>query len=288
MQFSADILFEDLRTHFQEARSSRKVGKCIYCGSTDEPLSREHIIPEGLNGEFTLIAASCARCRDTTSGFEQEVLRNTFGPARIALQMRSKRSNERPSHLPLQLRRGGEEIEIQVPVQDYPAILAFPIFAPPAYLTGRPYSSGIDIVGIAHTQVAGLPLAELQRKYGGDYLGVRLAYEPVKFARAMAKIAYGFAVLTFGLDHIAERYLLTALLGETSDIGRWVGCDRTSPLSPSTGLHAVALRMEGKEIHVLVRLFAQFGAPEYHVVVGRLTSTKESSAPTSRGRGMFA
>jgi len=270
VQFSADILFEDLNTHFKEGRTSRKVGKCIYCGLTGEPLSREHIIPEGLNGEFTLIAASCARCRNITSGFEQEVLRNTFGAARIALEMRSKRPNERPSHLPIQVRRGGKEIEIQVPVQEYPAILALPIFAQPAYLAGRPSSSGIDVVGTAQTQVAGLPLAELQRKYEGDYLGVRLAYQPVMFARAVAKIAYGFTVLSLGLEHIADRYVLPALLGEMSNIGRWVGCDRASPLGPSTGLHAVTLRMEDKEIHVMVRLFAQFGAPEYHVVIGRV------------------
>src|SRR3970282_1929109 len=121
------------------------------------------------------------------------------------------------------------------PVQEYPAILALPIFAQPGYLAGRSSSSGIDVVGTAQTQVAGLPLAELRQKYGGEYLGVRLVYQPVQFARAVAKIAYGFTVLTFGLEHIAERYVLPALLGETSDIGRWVGCDRTSPLVPSTG-----------------------------------------------------
>lgn len=270
VQFSVDILFEDQTTHFNEARSSRKVGKCIYCGLTGEPLSREHIIPQGLNGELTLIAASCPRCRDITSEFEQEVLRNTFGPARIALQMRSKRPNERPSHLPIRVRRGGVEIEIQVPVDEYPAILALPIFAQPGYLAGRSNSVGIDIVDTAQTQIAGLPLAELRRKYSGDYLGVRLTYQPVKFARTVAKVAYGFTVLSLGLEHIADRYVLPALLGEANNIGRWVGCDGSSPLGPSSGLHAVTLRMEGKEIHVLVRLFAQFGAPEYHVVVGRI------------------
>src|SRR5262245_26317102 len=43
--FSGDILFEDLRTVLRDDRASRNIGKCIYCGRTDEPLSREHIIP---------------------------------------------------------------------------------------------------------------------------------------------------------------------------------------------------------------------------------------------------
>lgn len=270
LQFSADILLEDLGTHFQEARTSRRVNKCIYCGLADEPLSREHIIPEGLNGEFTLIAASCKCCRDITSRFELDVLQNAFGPARIALQVGRKRPDERPSHLPMRLRCGTEEVKIQIPIEEYPAILPFPIFVPPAYLSERPYSAGIHIEGTTNTQVAGLPLAELRRKYGGDYLGIRVVFEPVKFARAIAKIAYGFTVLQLGLDRISERYVLPAILGKATDIGRWVGCDPAPPMGPSTGLHAVTLRMEDKQIHVLVRLFAQFGAPEYHVVVGRV------------------
>jgi len=38
----------------------RRIGKCIYCGST-EALSDEHIIPLGLNGAWILEQASCKR-----------------------------------------------------------------------------------------------------------------------------------------------------------------------------------------------------------------------------------
>jgi hypothetical protein len=63
----------------------------------------------------------------------------------------------------------------------------------------------------------------------------------------VAKIAYGFSVLTLGLDHIKDHYVLPAILGKSSDIGRWVGCYRTSTSGDSTGLHVVTARMEGKE-----------------------------------------
>ena len=269
VEFSADILFEDLTTHLRDARASRKVGTCIYCGVTGGPLSREHIIPEGLSGEFTLIAASCAGCRDITSVFEQDALRNAFGQARTALHLRSKRAKARPAYLPIRVQRDGVEVEVEIPAEEYPVILTLPIFPLPGYLAARPDSAGIEILGTKQRQIAGLSLSELNRKYGGHHL-VRIGYQPVQLARTMAKVAYGFAVLSLGLERIADRLVLPALLGEAKNIGRWVGCDCSAPMSPSTGLHSVTLRIEGKEIHVLVRLFAQFGAPEYHVVVGQV------------------
>jgi hypothetical protein len=90
------------------------------------------------------------------------------------------------------------------------------------------------------------------------------------FARAIGKIAYGFAVLQLGLERIMDRYVVPAVLGEANDIGRWVGNDAVAPLGASTGLHALTIRVDAKEAHVFVRLFANFGAPEYHVVVGRI------------------
>jgi hypothetical protein len=38
------------------------VGRCIYCGSTDQ-LSDEHIVPAGLGGDQILYKASCESCR---------------------------------------------------------------------------------------------------------------------------------------------------------------------------------------------------------------------------------
>ncbi len=137
VQFSADLLFEELR---MEARQSRKIGRCIYCGSKDEPLSREHIVPEGLNGEWTLGKASCGLCRDITSRFEVDLLRRALLPGRTALRMRTKRPRERPTHLPIRVRDAGIEVRVDVPVEDYPAAIAFPVFAPPGYVRAGPVS----------------------------------------------------------------------------------------------------------------------------------------------------
>ena len=272
IEFSADACFENLATHLQDQRSSREVNRCIYCGLVGKGLSREHIIPEGLNGELTLVAASCQACGNITSAFELDVLRNAVGALRQALKMRSKRSKNRKTHFPMRVRRGDAQIEIQVPLEEYPTVLAFPVFAPPGNIVGRPDSESLTIVHVQPTQLSGLPLNVLQKKYGvdADYLGVTITYQPFNFARTIAKIAYGFAVLRLGLANIPEPYVLPVILGEEKRIGRWVGCDQTQPLKRSHGLHEIGIYIEGGEIHVLVRLFAQFGAPEYHVVVGKV------------------
>ena len=64
--------------------------------------------------------------------------------------------------------------------------------------------------------------------------------------------------------------MLPAVLGNTSNISQWVGCDVGEAIGPSTGLHALTLKLRQNQIHIFVRLFAQFDAPEYHVIVGRI------------------
>lgn len=149
-------------------------------------------------------------------------------------------------------------------------MIVLPVFAPPAFVTQDSTQSGLRVLNVRAIQVAGPPIMEIHAKYGYEYTGIRLEYQPVEFARALGKIAYAFAVLKLGLERMSETYVLAAILGETSDIGQWVGCDPGAPVGLSTGLHAVSVRIDHKEIHVFVRLFAQFEAPEYHVVVGRV------------------
>jgi hypothetical protein len=266
---NADLCFEDFATHLGDHKTSREINQCIYCGANGPSLSREHVIPKGLKGNLTLVAGSCSDCRDITSAFELDVLRYAVGALRQAFKMRSKTSK---SPLRMQVRRGGIQVEIQVPANEYPTVLALPVFAPPGHCVGRPDSEDLTIEGVRLTQLAGLPWPALQQKYGidADYLGVTIRNHPFFFSRTLAKIAYGFAVLKLGLPNIADRYVLPTILGAEKHIGRWVGCDQTQPSKPSTGLHEIRIDLQGREIHVFVRLFAQFGAPEYHIVVGRV------------------
>ena len=103
--------------------------------------------------------------------------------------------------------------------------------------------------------------------------------EPHLFARFLAKVAFGFSVACVGSGGITNPYIIPGILGQRRDIGRWVGNLDGLPVNDRSGLHAVTLRREGDELWAHVRLFAQFGAPEYLVIVGSLGETGACSYP---------
>jgi hypothetical protein len=112
------------------------VGYCIYCGGTDD-LRREHIVPFGLDGTAVLPKASCERCARITGAFERQVLR---GPMRAVRVLRKLRSRSKHAGVPgtqhLKIDRGGVVEPVEVPLDKYPVLLHFPMFAPPRELTG--------------------------------------------------------------------------------------------------------------------------------------------------------
>lgn len=245
-----------------------KIGECIYCRTKDGKLGDEHLIAAGLNGPWELNDASCKSCEKITSAFEGHVLGPVFLLARAGLKMRMGR---RPTTLPLLIDRGdGKFVQVDLLVEDYPAVVQFPEFIPPAYLAGREYSGGIQPNGVRTIQVAGPPAHEVGRRLGAKSVRWITTFKGHSFPRLIAKIAYTFVVADVGLDGIEAAYVLPSIVGQSEDIGRWVGCDGTEALTDPTYLHGVAMRVKDGEVIVRVRLFASYGAPEYIVVVGRL------------------
>jgi hypothetical protein len=108
-------------------------------------------------------------------------------------------------------------------------------------------------------------------KFGGT--GLKIG--PVKvlaFARMLAKIAHSFAVARMGINKF-NPLLLDLILGRTEVVTHLVGGDLDPPPAVTDYGHSLDLRPEcrvgGRTFVVAtVRLFAQFGAPQYYVVVG--------------------
>lgn len=267
-----EILEEAPRISPILTRQSKRIGRCIYCGRDDISLTKEHIIPYGLNGELTLSRASCRACQDVTSAIEIDVLRNMFGTARIALNMNSRKAMLRPTHLPLILTRGNQKERILIPAERYPAIMLFPVFPAPANISGAPYSSGIKPQEFVLCQMAKLYIGNPFQEYKCESIEfAHIKFDTSKFARMVAKIAYAFVVLHLGLGRIKNNFIIPALFGKTKDIGRWVGSGLNPYGSLRDGLHAMTIVLANNgEVHVFVRLFAQFNAPEYLVIVGSL------------------
>lgn len=258
-----------------------KIGRCIYCGTTMQPLSREHIIPFGLSGKWVLEEASCQRCADITSAVEMYVLRTQLLRPRAGLALQTRRKRERPNRFPLEFVRHNQ-IEIQeLSMSEQPIFMLLPLYDWPEIVAAdwRHDSvsiGGIGLVGTDYIQVAGRPLGEFSEwlvTQGISKVTFRQKFKADVFARMIAKIAYGFAVVHVGLENIEHAYVLPAILGEANDTGRWVGCDLEAHPIVEDLVHRVDLQIVDGDILVRVKLFAQFGTQEYLVAVGRRRST---------------
>jgi hypothetical protein len=281
------------------APTLKTIGKCIYCGSIAD-LSREHIVPLGLGGRWLLLKASCRRCGAITSQFEQNVLRNLWGPARAALNLPTRRNHK--TTYPIEMESNGifESKEIDAKTFGFP--LVFPHFEGPAYLSGKANVGRIAPTG--HT-VHVLPSMQhfaysIRARFKPRKIQHKTTYRPIDFAKFLAKIAYGFTVLQLGLDSVDEVYVLEAILGRKDDIGNWVGCHAdATELSQGTGdmeARLFFLNTQKRDILVEIKMFCRLNSPTYLVVVGKpsASATKgvifpaqhlaNKSAPISRFR----
>lgn len=244
-------------------------GECMYCGSK-ENLSREHIVPYGLNGPGVIPKSSCGSCSEITSKFERHVLRGPLWGLRAYLRFSSRRKQKLPKNLPFILKSKGTEFEVSLPIDEHPIMLTFPVFGVPT-LAGGKKVIGINIKGSAMYNF-GAPVKEVLDKYNADDFRVTETSQPVSFARLLAKIAWGVAVIN-GQHAKLDSGLLDAFLYNPNDIGQWVGT-YTDPLVKveSNLLHEIRIR-EDNEIGFLmadVKLFSNSETPRYGVILGRL------------------
>ena len=251
------------------------IGYCIYCDAV-ENLTKEHIIPHGLNGTAVLQKASCSRCSKITGDFERKVLRGPMVEVRKLLCFQSRSNHKKSkSNAELTLVIDGKEIVVQIPMNEYPIILSFPTFGAPNYLTGV-QSLGINISGVTTINFGPRPEEVLQRFNAQKITIPEPTSEPIAFARMLAKIAYCFAIKNNELIKLNGSCLvLPAILGESDDIGHWVGTI-DGPLRTYNGLlHRLAIHSDTEKGLLIaeVQLFASSPTPTYGVILGRLQST---------------
>jgi hypothetical protein len=261
--------------------NSREVGECIYCGERDAPLGNEHAIPYGLNGPWTLLRASCEDCAKITTRFEHEVMRRLWPDVRNVLAMQSRRKDKRSTTLPLVVQRDGVRETIQVPRSKFPTYLTTPLFPPPAiFWTTTPIRGVFTNITMMH--VCGPSFAQASKDYpGADFIGTRTNFSAEDFARMLAKIGFSAGIASVGLGAFTNTPIRKVILGTDPCTGHWVGSWWKEPVnSTHGGLHEirVVLSEPGAEIHAIIRLFAQFGAPEYHVMLGPADPTFRASS----------
>ena len=253
-------------------RSYDPVGYCIYCGAKNN-LQKEHILPFGLSGTAVLPDSTCSKCARVTGRQEQIVLRGPMWPVRVYREFKSRTKHKNaPEEYPLTIMRGSVQETVMLPLDEYPILLHFPIFPPPAFLNPSGYTKGIRINGVATVSFGPKP-AEVSRNLGATNISLTQDPKPVSFARVIAKIAYAFAAAERTLDKIrGDPLVLPAILGNTDDIGRWVGTI-TDPIQAFDGqLHRILLHEDRQKGLLIgdVQLFSDSHAPRYGVIIGNL------------------
>lgn len=258
------------------------VGRCIYCFCGTKKLTNEHIIAHGLAGDsLVLPKSSCIECAEKTRDWETACLRHLWWPFRTRIGAPTSGKQDPKSFTIRQMhvaalhedrsiasyeRRG----EISVDPMEFPLMFITYKFPPPGVLVGRPSHE------VVNYEVAACVNREEFKKFSpGDKDGMYIApLNPNAYARMLAKIAHAYAVAELGesaFKPVLRRFIRGKQKGPSS---YWVGGELNLPAA-EPHLHDIRWRVTPSNVGVLVivelRLFAFFGGPRYHVVVGTLT-----------------
>src|SRR5262245_6631795 len=254
-------------------RKYPSVGRCIYCGTKDGPLTLEHIVPEGLGGRHEFIGASCGACAAITRDFEETCLRRMFGNARVRLDYPSKRKKQRPARLTVRTRVAGRTELLSLAVADVPDAIVLVPFDEARILRGDHTDRREFIAGVPWVYGVGIDPAR------HTALGIKGLTTPIhlhNLSRMRAKIAHGYAIAELGYGTFKE-LLPDLILGRTPNSPYLVGGSLV-PDPPRTALYELSHRWERSQddqdyLVISIRLFAHLGAPTFSVVAGRaLTS----------------
>jgi hypothetical protein len=242
-----------------------RIGKCVYCESSDS-LSDEHVVPYGLGGKWKLLDASCGACRDATSKVERIILREHFLAVRTAAQLPTRRETERPTRLLQKLEGAYGKLSLDLEVDAHPAPLVFPLFAT-SHTRDFESDAPLKYRALRVSRRKGR-LEEIASTTPADKWTLPCA-DPETFGRFLAKVAYCFAVGSFGLENFREHLVRSFVrTGKPSIGGRITSSD--SPASKDDGAHHLSVEVEGASIVTRIRLFAVRGSPTYSVTVGQV------------------
>lgn len=257
-------------------------GTCIYCGSDGgtDGLHDEHIVPYSLGGTAELLNASCSDCEAVTSYLDGYLANGTYKYLRVHSRAPSRSGHPKVLQAHFGLPDGRKVIDLAA--QDHPYFLHMPVWYPPGLMRGIQPSPDFGDAK-AHVFYWVPPnIRQILRLKDGEVAEIQ-DVTPMPnirtFARAIAKIAYCNAIMTYGLDGFRPLALPDLILGRYPNIPYFVGSDRTDPPPPERRgvLHVVthtnATIGRLKYITTRICLFShsgtdQNGMPFYEVVVG--------------------
>ena len=200
----------------------KPLNECMYCGDMED-LTDEHIIPYALWGDIILPKSSCKSCAEITSKIERKVLKGFMQDTRNVANAPSRRKNKRPKSVErILLNQDGTSIQKTFYIDETYSILTVPEFSKATIFGGESITQGINVIG--HQQLAfGVNMLEFLDNNNAQGIQESTSIDVVSFARLLAKIAYGMAVLHNGIFPREECPILPIILNKSNDVGFWIG-----------------------------------------------------------------
>ncbi len=242
----------------------RTIGKCVYCGDDRSRLTKEHIVPRGLNGHVYLDEASCEVCRKETAEFEREVQNKMFWLLRYDRNIRGLKDKYQKIPFKAFLSDGSTSV-VKAPSEAIPLGAYFPIFGPARLLEKH--------LNLPHQQYrlalrSFVDLSRIEASRGLGIEGIPGEVPLVAFKRMLCKIAHCSAVGEFGIERF-EPFLCDLIRGTANNFSDYLETDPVAHPNDRQFLHIIDFITDGDLLITEIRLFASIGGPFYYIVTGR-------------------
>jgi len=239
------------------------LGRCLYCLSSSDPLTEEHLIPQSLGGRLTLRDAVCEPCRRLTGRLEQLTLDREFAVPRTLLALKRRRARGKgPARLPAVAVEGDDPAAALTP-DTFPRTFSLPAFEPAGLLAGTAQTTASAHVDFVACRLnLGTPTRQARA------IAPPLA-DPHAYAWSIAKWAYALAVAERGLDCCDTQPMRDLMQGRRDDVFAFVGTRSPREPAPRDWLHAATLHDDGPWLTLRLALLASAGMPPYEIVIGR-------------------
>lgn len=247
------------------------LGRCIYCGKDDVPLSDEHIIPLALQGLLVFDDASCSVCAKITNSFEAPVIAS-LEHFRTRYNVRTRRRKARKTSFTLTRTDGSA---VTIPANEVPTTAFLYKFGRANILRGLPpFDPTFEWLLVPYYDHNAMRHAIERFGWDGH---LKFNARPHEFARLIAKIGYSYALAELGFDAF-KPLCLDMIMGQAANYSYLVGGSLDiTPTPNSTGDHYIGIGLIEqsslpKLVVVPIRLFQQMGSPHHYVIVGRVES----------------
>jgi hypothetical protein len=190
-------------------------GYCIYCGSTDGPLTDEHIVPFSLSGKLVLPKASCTVCQKTTCEMTNEVARSMYGRLRVRLNAPTRKPSKRPEKFPLEVKdQLGNKRTVMIPARLWPRSYPVLLLTEPAILSGNAPSTFQVQIRDHKEDIDDLYHRGYVRP--GESVLFSAMMNAATFCRQLAQIAHAHAVSLIGSD-LYQDFLVPIIMNQLDD-----------------------------------------------------------------------